>query len=72
LVKRLASPSAPRAAKAVPPPADVHTRAAEDRMRFALGAKVTIARRGHGGTVEIAFESEADLNRIYEHITAKG
>jgi ParB family chromosome partitioning protein len=48
---------------------DVHTRAAEDRMRFALGTKVRVRRRGQGGTIEIEFGSEAELNRIYEHIT---
>ncbi|HEY6362976.1 MAG TPA: ParB/RepB/Spo0J family partition protein [Vicinamibacterales bacterium] len=53
------------------PDKDVHTRAAEDRMRFALGTKVRIVRRGNGGTVEVDFASEAELNRIYEHITTK-
>ena len=52
-----------------PPKADVHTRAAEDRMRFALGTKVRISRRGQGGTIEIEFTSEAELNRIYEYLT---
>jgi len=51
--------------------ADVHTRAAEDRMRFALGTKVRISRRGQGGTIEIDFGSEAELNRIYEYITER-
>ena len=69
LVKRLASPAAPRIAKADTPAADVHTRAAEDRLRFALGTKVRILRRAQGGTIEIAFGSEAELNRIYEQIT---
>jgi ParB family chromosome partitioning protein len=69
LVKRLASPAAPRIAKADSPAADVHTRAAEDRLRFALGTKVRILRRAQGGTIEIAFGSEAELNRIYEQIT---
>ena len=50
---------------------DVHTRAAEDRMRFALGTKVRVTRRGQGGTIEIEFGSEAELNRIYEYITEK-
>ena len=54
-----------------PPPADVHTRAAEDRMRFALGTKVRISRRGQAGTIEIEFGSEAELNRIYEYITER-
>jgi len=69
LVKRLASPAAPRIAKADTPAADVHTRAAEDRLRFALGTKVRILRRAQGGTIEITFGSEAELNRIYEQIT---
>jgi ParB family chromosome partitioning protein len=50
---------------------DVHTRAAEDRLRFALGTKVRIVRRGKGGRLEVEFTSEAELNRIFEHITAK-
>jgi len=69
LVKRLAAPVTERAPKASPPENDVHTRAAEDRLRFALGTKVRIVRRGQGGTMEIAFGSEAELNRIYEQIT---
>jgi hypothetical protein len=71
LVKRLSGPAPAQAAKAAPPPSDVHTRAAEDRLRFALGAKVKIARRGSGGTIEIAFDDEMELNRLYEHLTAK-
>jgi ParB family chromosome partitioning protein len=69
LVKRLVSPAAPRVAKADVPATDVHTRAAEDRLRFALGTKVRILRRAQGGTIEITFGSEAELNRIYEQIT---
>jgi ParB family chromosome partitioning protein len=56
-------------ARNLAPEKDVHTKAAEDRMRFALGTKVRIARRGTSGSVEIDFGSEAELNRIYEHIT---
>jgi ParB family chromosome partitioning protein len=69
LVKRLASPPLPRVSNAAAAPADVHTRAAEDRLRFALGTKVRIVRRGKGGQIEIAFGSEEELNRIYEQIT---
>lgn len=50
---------------------DVHTRAAEDRLRFALGTKVRIVRRAAGGTIEVEFGSEAELNRIFEQLTAK-
>ena len=75
LVKRLGTekakgPNGEVAKKtAEPAQADVHTRAAEDRMRFALGSKVRINRRGQGGTIEIEFGSEAELNRLYEYIT---
>jgi ParB family chromosome partitioning protein len=71
LVKRLMAP--PRAeAPAVEAAGDVHTRAAEERLRFALGTKVRISRRGHGGRIEIAFESEAELQRLYEQLTHTG
>ncbi len=73
LVKRLlAQKSAGQAATRAPEaPKDVHTRAAEDRLRFALGTKVRIVRRGRGGRLEVEFSSEAELNRIFEHITAQ-
>jgi len=68
LVKRLAAAS-PKAARSAPEPAkDVHTRAAEDRMRFALGTKVRIVRRGASGRIEIEFASETELNRLFEFI----
>jgi ParB family chromosome partitioning protein len=70
LARRLAAPPAVRAAKAPEPTPDVHTRAAEERLRFALGTKVRIVRRGQGGHIEIAFGSEEELNRLYEHLTA--
>jgi ParB family transcriptional regulator, chromosome partitioning protein len=77
LVKKIsAAQAAPRAANPAeaeePTPAgkDVHTRAAEDRLRFALGTKVRIVRRGSGGAIEIDFGSEDELNRLYEQLTA--
>jgi ParB family chromosome partitioning protein len=67
LVNKLtAGPPAPPAKRS-----DVHTRAAEEQMRRALGTRVSIARRGKGGTVQIDFKSEDDLQRIYERITGK-
>jgi ParB family chromosome partitioning protein len=50
---------------------DVHTRAAEDRLRFALGTKVRIVRRGRGGRIEIPFGSETELNRLFEYLVAR-
>jgi ParB family chromosome partitioning protein len=73
LVKRLgASDQAPKSGARSPEPAnDVHTRAAEDRLRFALGTKVRIVRKGEGGAIEVDFSSEDELNRIYELITSR-
>jgi ParB family transcriptional regulator, chromosome partitioning protein len=69
LVKRIAStPAAGAPRTPTEPIKDVHTRAAEDRMRFALGAKVRITRRGKGGRIEIDFGSEDELNRIFEYL----
>ena len=67
LVKRAVNP-APEKPEA---PKDVHTRAAEDRLRFALGTRVRIARKGKGGRIEIDFSDENELQRIYEQLTDK-
>jgi ParB family transcriptional regulator, chromosome partitioning protein len=48
---------------------DVHTRAAEERLRFALGTRVRIVRKGKGGRLEIDFGDENELHRIYEQLT---
>ena len=48
---------------------DVHTRAAEDKLRFALGTRVRIIRKGKGGRIEIDFASEDELHRVYEQLT---
>jgi len=45
---------------------DVHTRAAQDKLRLTFGTKVDIARKGKGGEIRIAFKSEEELIRIYE------
>jgi ParB family transcriptional regulator, chromosome partitioning protein len=50
---------------------DVHTRAAEDRLRFSLGTRVRIVRKGRGGRVEIDFANENELQRIFEYLTEK-
>jgi ParB family chromosome partitioning protein len=48
---------------------DVHTRAAEERLKLALGTRVRINRKGKGGRIEIDFVSEDELQRIYEKLT---
>jgi ParB family chromosome partitioning protein len=45
---------------------DANTRAAEERLRAALGTRVEIARKGRGGQIRILFTSEAELDRLYE------
>ena len=67
IVKKAAQPAAP---KAEPKP-DVHTRAAEERLRFALGTRATIVRKGKGGRIEIDFASEDELQRLFEYLTEK-
>jgi ParB family chromosome partitioning protein len=52
------------------PPVDVHTRAAEDRLRLALGTRVRIVRQGPRGRIEIDFGSEDELIRIYDQLTS--
>jgi ParB family chromosome partitioning protein len=55
----------PRHAKASTP-ADVHTRAAEDKLKIQLGTRVRIIRKSRGGRIEIDFTSEDELIRIYD------
>jgi ParB family chromosome partitioning protein len=67
MVKKAAEPEKPREE----PQKDVHTRAAEDKLRFALGTRVRIVRKGKGGRIEVDFTSEDELHRIYEQLTLK-
>lgn len=45
--------------------ADPNTRAAEEKLRAKLGARVEIQRKRGKGEIRIAFENEAELNRLY-------
>jgi ParB family transcriptional regulator, chromosome partitioning protein len=65
LIRKAAAPAVEKAE----PSKDVHTRAAEDRLRFALGTRVRIVRKGKAGRIEIDFTSEDELQRIYELLT---
>jgi ParB family transcriptional regulator, chromosome partitioning protein len=71
MVKKVADDGAARAEPAPPAPVDVHTRAAEENLRLALGTRVRIVRRGTRGRIEIDFNSEDELIRIYEQLTEK-
>jgi ParB family chromosome partitioning protein len=64
LVKKAASPVVEKPEKIT----DVHTRAAEDKLRMALGTRVRINRKGKGGRLEIEFVNEDELQRLYERL----
>ncbi len=69
LVRRLKQAGGPQQRPAVAEPA---LRAAEDTLRQILGTKVQICKKGAGGTIEVAFYSMEDLERIYECICGRG
>ena len=51
------------------PAQDVHTRAAEEKLRLVLGTRVRIVRQGERGRIEIDFGSEDELIRLFEQLT---
>jgi ParB family chromosome partitioning protein len=67
LVKKAASPDAKKTAKST----DVHTRAAEEKLRLALGTRTRIVRKGKGGRIEIDFVNEDELQRLYERFVGE-
>jgi ParB family chromosome partitioning protein len=67
LVRQQAEPSPAPPAR----PADPNTRAAEDRLKIALGTHTRIIRKGKGGRIEIEFRNEDELQRIYELLTGE-
>jgi ParB family chromosome partitioning protein len=64
LVKKASAPAESKPEKK----ADVHTRAAEDKLRISLGTRVRINRKGKGGKIEIEFVNEDELQRLYERL----
>jgi ParB family chromosome partitioning protein len=69
LVKKAGEAQTPRA-PASEPASDVHTRAAEEKLRLRLGTRVRIVRRGSRGRIEIDFTSEAELIRLFDTLTS--
>lgn len=63
-VKAAASPSRSKQPRKV----DANTRAAEERLKARLGARVEIARRGKSGEIRVFFENEAELDRLFRAI----
>jgi ParB family chromosome partitioning protein len=71
LVRKIVESGAPAREAAPSTQVDVHTRAAEDRLKLLLGTRVRIIRRGTRGRIEIDFGSEEELIRIYEQLTER-
>jgi ParB family chromosome partitioning protein len=71
LVKKIVDAGKPAREAPEPKPVDVHTRAAEDRLKLLLGTRVRIVRQGTRGRIEIDFVSEQELIRIYDQLTDK-
>jgi ParB family chromosome partitioning protein len=66
LVRKETEPKPPAAE---PAKVDPNTRAAEERLRLTLGTRVRIVRKGKSGRIEIDFVNEAELQRLFEHLT---
>ena len=70
LVRKVAETAKLAITYAEPPtPVDVHTRAAEDRLKLLFGTKVRIVRHGDRGRIEIEFTSEKELIRIFDQLS---
>jgi phosphoribosylformylglycinamidine (FGAM) synthase PurS component len=70
-VKKIVDAAPPARERAKARKVDVHTRAAEDRLKVLLGTRVRIVRRGKKGRIEIDFNSEDELIRIFEQLTER-
>jgi ParB family transcriptional regulator, chromosome partitioning protein len=71
IVKKIVEFASPPREQAAPAPVDVHTRAAEDRLKLLLGTRVRIVRSGGRGRIEIDFNSEDELIRIFDQLTER-
>jgi len=65
MAKRELHPAIPPLPKRIDP----NTRAAENQLKVALGTRVRIVRKGVGGRIEIDFNNEEELQRLYETLT---
>ena len=65
MAKRELNPAIPPLPKRVDP----NTRAAENQLKVALGTRVRIVRKGQGGRIEVDFNNEEELQRLYETLT---
>jgi ParB family chromosome partitioning protein len=71
IVRKIVEGGAPVKDQGVATPVDVHTRAAEERLRLLFGTRVRIVRRGKRGRIEIEFNNEDELIRLFEQMTER-
>ena len=71
LVRKATETARSEAKAPAAPQSDVHTRAAEDRLRLRFGTRVRIVRQGTRGRIEIDFGSEDELIRLFEQLTGE-
>lgn len=69
LTKKLVSAPGPVRKK---PIKDIYIKQLEDGLRRSLGTKVVVRPAGRGGTIEIGYFSQEELERLTEHISGKG
>ncbi len=55
----------------LPKRVDPNTRAAENQLKVALGTRVRIVRKGTAGRIEIDFNNEEELQRLFEALTER-
>lgn len=67
-VAKIHGPAVSRETKRTQIISDPHLRDLEDQLKNALGTRVTIKPRGAGGTIEIEYYSQEDLDRVFTRI----
>ena len=71
IVRKTTEEKVPSPGAAAPLPPDVHTRAAEEKLRLHFGTRCRIVRQGTKGRIEIDFASEDELIRIFDQLTGE-
>ncbi len=66
MARRMGTEKRPAARPSARKAGEVHVSQLEDRLRRALGAKVRVQSRGAGGTIEIAYASRSELDRLVD------
>jgi ParB family transcriptional regulator, chromosome partitioning protein len=68
----LAKARRPSPAKRTAPAPDIHLRGLADELTRALGTRVRLQRKARGGSIEIEFYSDAELERLADRLRSTG